>query len=173
MPKKSVKKYRGSSSCGGGFRKKRRGRGHRGGSGNAGWLKHKYISTIKSGRQIGKYGFTRPEEIKSKYRRLRNLEKTLKTLKEEGKIDNDVYSRLSSQPEINVGDLELLVDKLQGSDFVNEEGGKFTIDLAELGYEKLLGKGRISKPVSVKVDNATEKAIGKIEGAGGQLTANT
>lgn len=171
MPKKSVKKYRGSSSCGGGFRKKRRGRGHRGGSGNAGWLKHKYISTVKSGRRVGKYGFTRPEEVKSKYRRLRNLEMTLKALREEGKIDNGVYARLSSQPEINVGDLELLVDKLQGSEFISEEGGGFTIDLTELGYQKLLGKGSLSKSVNVKVDNATEKAIGKIEEAGGQLTS--
>lgn len=170
MPKKSVKKYRGSSSCGGGFRKKRRGRGHRGGSGNAGWLKHKYISTIKAGRQVGKYGFTRPELIKSKYRRLRNLELTLKALRDDGKIDNDVYARLSSQPEINVGDLELLIEMLQGSDFVSEEGGSFNVDLAELGYQKLLGKGRISKSVNVKVDNATEKAAGKIEEAGGQLT---
>ncbi|MFO7968472.1 MAG: uL15m family ribosomal protein [Archaeoglobaceae archaeon] len=171
MPKKSVKKYRGSGSCGGGFRKKRRGRGHRGGSGNAGWLKHKYISTIKSGKQIGKYGFTRPEIIKSKHRSLRELEMTLKALREEGKIDNDVYSRLTSQPELNVGDLELLVEKLQGSDFVSEEGGNFSIDLTELGYEKLLGKGRLSKPVNVKVDKATEKALGKIEEAGGQLTS--
>ncbi len=171
MPKKSVKKYRGSSSCGGGFRKKRRGRGHRGGSGNAGWLKHKYISTIKSGKQIGKYGFTRPEEVKSRYRRLRELKTTLRALREEGKIDNEVYARLSSQPEINIGDIELLVEKLQDSDFVSQEGGTFSIDLTELGYEKLLGKGRLSKPINVKVENATEKAIGKIEEAGGQLSS--
>lgn len=171
MPKKSVKKYRGSSSCGGGFRKKRRGRGHRGGSGNAGWLKQKYISTIKSGKQVGKYGFTTPEEVKEKHRRLRYLERTLKALKDEGKIDNEVYSRLSSQPEINIGDLELLVDKLKDSEFVSEESGKFTVDLKELGYQKLLGKGRISRAINVKVDNTTEKAVAKIEEAGGELIA--
>ncbi|MFP3908319.1 MAG: uL15m family ribosomal protein [Halobacteriota archaeon] len=171
MPKKSVKKYRGSSSCGGGFRKKRRGRGHRGGSGNAGWLKHKYISTIKSGRQIGKYGFTRPEIVKSKYRSLRNLELTLKALRDEGKIDSDVYSRLCSQPEINVGDLEFLLEKLEDSEFVSKEGGKFTVDLTGLGYQKLLGKGTVSRAFNVKVDNATQKAVAKIEEAGGELIA--
>lgn len=42
-------------------------------------------------------------------------------------------------------------------------------DLAEMGFNKLLGKGKISKAVTVKVKYASEQAIAKIEGAGGKV----
>ena len=47
MPKKKVKKFRGSRTFGWGSHKNRRGRGNRGGAGNAGVHKHKYIKFVK------------------------------------------------------------------------------------------------------------------------------
>lgn len=43
------------------------------------------------------------------------------------------------------------------------------IDLTEKGYDKLLGKGRISKGIEIKVRNASKIAIEKIESAGGKV----
>jgi large subunit ribosomal protein L15 len=42
------------------------------------------------------------------------------------------------------------------------------IDLSELGYDKLLGRGRISKPVTVKARFFSKLAIEKIERIGGK-----
>jgi large subunit ribosomal protein L15 len=167
MPKKRVKKHRGSGSCGGGSRKNRRGRGNRGGSGRAGAFKHEYLKTIKSGYEIGKYGFTRPEVVKEEYKYLKNFNKTLRALRDEGKIDAELYEYLNSKHEINVGDLEVLIEKL--GQFVSEEGNVYTIDLTKLGYKKLLGSGSVSKAINVRIEKATQKAITKIEEAGGKI----
>ena len=43
------------------------------------------------------------------------------------------------------------------------------IDLAKEGFNKLLGKGEISRPVKVKVEKCSKKAREKIEKAGGEI----
>jgi len=43
------------------------------------------------------------------------------------------------------------------------------IDLTNLGYDKLLGKGQINKKVTVKVESFSKSAKEKIEKAGGQI----
>jgi large subunit ribosomal protein L15 len=43
------------------------------------------------------------------------------------------------------------------------------VDLGALGYEKLLGKGNIEKPITVKVRACSEKAKEKIESVGGKV----
>ncbi len=43
------------------------------------------------------------------------------------------------------------------------------VNLAELGYNKLLCRGRIDKPVKVIVPEATQRAIEKIQAAGGEV----
>lgn len=58
---------------------------------------------------------------------------------------------------VNVGQLE---DMAAGAD---------SIDLTELGIDKLLGSGRISTALSVTVESASAKAIEKIEAAGGSI----
>lgn len=46
---------------------------------------------------------------------------------------------------------------------------KERVDLTSLGYDKLLGSGRIEHPIEVKVVFASKKAIEKIEKAGGKV----
>ncbi len=46
---------------------------------------------------------------------------------------------------------------------------KVLIDLEEMGYDKLLGEGKITIPVSVKVPSISETALRKIEEAGGEV----
>ena len=43
------------------------------------------------------------------------------------------------------------------------------VDLSEMGYDKLLGEGRITVPVSVKIDACSRIAQRKIEEKGGKI----
>lgn len=49
------------------------------------------------------------------------------------------------------------------------EDGKVTLDLNELGYEKLLGAGRVDAVVTIKVKKASKSAKEKITEAGGEV----
>lgn len=65
------------------------------------------------------------------------------------------YSRKKRPKTVNIGD----IDKMKEDD----------INLDKLGYGKLLGKGKISRPVTVIVDKASAKAMEKVEKAGGKV----
>jgi len=49
--------------------------------------------------------------------------------------------------------------------------GKKEIDVAALGFQKVLGKGEINRPLQVKADYFSKKAKEKIEKAGGKVVA--
>lgn len=66
------------------------------------------------------------------------------------------FSRKKKGDAINVGDLEKLSDK-------ND------INLSELGYDKLLGKGSVSRALVVTVASFSKQAKEKIEKAGGKI----
>ena len=57
---------------------------------------------------------------------------------------------------INLGKLDQLT---QGSE----------INLSEMGYTKLLGSGKISKPLTIQVASASKSAAEKVAEAGGKL----
>ncbi|NDB32399.1 MAG: 50S ribosomal protein L15 [Nitrososphaeria archaeon] len=50
-----------------------------------------------------------------------------------------------------------------------QEGGKKLLDLASLGYDKLLGGGQVKNAYSVKIGRYTESAAEKIKQAGGEV----
>ncbi|MEM3465335.1 MAG: uL15m family ribosomal protein [Candidatus Jordarchaeales archaeon] len=66
---------------------------------------------------------------------------------------------------INVGELDELYRRTCGQ---ASEGEK-TLDLAALGYSKLLGSGSVSRAYVVKVASFSEKARMKIEAKGGRI----
>ena len=172
MPKQKVKKYRGSRTCGGGSHKNRRGAGNRGGRGRAGVHKHKYIKFVKLAErglyQFGKSGFSRPKN-KGTEANLRKLKSKLKELKKSGKLDEHTYKFLSTKSELNVGDLNRIIDKLVEFGLAKKSGGKYIVDLGEIGYSKLLGSGKVSTPMEIKVRSATSRATTKVESAGGVI----
>jgi large subunit ribosomal protein L15 len=54
-----------------------------------------------------------------------------------------------------------------------EDAGKKTLDLVSLGYDKLLGGGKVKNAYTVKVNQLTASAQEKIKQAGGEvLTTN-
>jgi large subunit ribosomal protein L15 len=68
---------------------------------------------------------------------------------------------------INVGELEEIV--LKNPDKFEKEEDKFVVDVIELGYEKVLGKGKVTIPMIVKAVEVSEKAKEKIEAVGGEV----
>jgi len=70
---------------------------------------------------------------------------------------------------VNVGRLDELAEKSA----VENEKGKLFIDLESLGYNKLLGTGKITKPLSIKVSSCSKSAIEKVQQAGGQVLMET
>lgn len=65
---------------------------------------------------------------------------------------------------VNLKDLNQLMNYSKAT-----EDGKVTLDLNELGYEKLLGAGRVDAVVSIKVKKASKSAKEKITQAGGEV----
>lgn len=167
--KKKVKKFRGSRTHGKGRNDRNRGAGCRGGRGNAGRHKHKYIRFLKLAKmglyQFGKYGFTRPVEITQRYRSMRKLKRTLRSLN----LDDYTYRFLRSRQDLNVSDLDEILDKLVELGLAEKRDDTYFVDLGSLGYTKLLGGGTITKKVEVKVERATPKAVEKIESLGGKV----
>ena len=134
-----TRKFKGSRTHGRG-KKAGRGAGLRGGRGNAGLHKHKWMTTVKySPGHFGRHGFKRPQSV------------------------------VADKITMNLSDLELSLPKLAEDGFATEKDGEWTVDLTRLGIDKLLGSGRIGTAVAVRVAEASAKAKEKLEGAGGKL----
>jgi large subunit ribosomal protein L15 len=132
-------KFRGSRTHGRG-KKAGRGAGLRGGRGNAGLHKHKWLSIVKyDPDHFGHHGFKRPQSV------------------------------VGSKVTMNLSEVEQALPALSKDGFAEEKEGKWTVDLTKMGVDKLLGSGRISKPITVKVAEASASAEKKLKAAGGKL----
>jgi large subunit ribosomal protein L15 len=68
---------------------------------------------------------------------------------------------------VNVGRLDQMVERVPAQE------GKYFIDLGALGCGKLLGTGRVTKPLTVKVISCSKSASQKIKDAGGEVLGET
>ncbi len=73
------------------------------------------------------------------------------------------------QKAINIGDLDLGLDRLIEQGKAKQTDGKIEINLSEIGYTKLLGNGTITHPLRILVAQCSERASEKISQAGGQV----
>lgn len=137
--KKKIRKQRGSRTCGYGRVGQHRKGGQRGGRGNTGRKKHKWTHTVKyEPDYFGKKGFTRPPMFQ-----------------DEDKI-------------INIGDLNDFIPDLLERNIAQKEGKFITLNMEELGYDKVLAKGDIDFPVKISAKKFSKNAIKKINNAGGE-----
>lgn len=136
---RKINKMRGSRSIGGGCSKKRRGAGNKGGKGKAGLDKQHWTWTVKyDPNHFGKYGFKRPQKV------------------------------INKTSPVNISYLETHSDKLLDKGIATKEGNYIVINVTDLGYDKVLGKGKISKPLKIKSPKFSESAESKIQEAGGE-----
>jgi len=131
--------HRGSRTCGWGRVGQHRKSGSRGGFGRAGLHKHKWTWTVKYAPDyFGKHGFRCPTG--------------------RGEVKT-----------INLRQLSELVEELLAEGKLKPgENGKIEVDLSQLGFEKLLGEGRVTRPLLVKAEDFSEEAERKLAEAGGQ-----
>jgi len=137
---RKIRKMRGSRTVGGGCSKKRRGAGHRGGRGNAGLHKSKWTWTVKyDPEHFGKYGFKRPQR-----------------------------SILNFNP-VNLDYLDEKSEDLVKQGLAQKKDNAIEIDVTDLGYNKVLGKGRVNRLLIIKSPKFSSSAVWKIEEAGGEV----
>ena len=66
-----------------------------------------------------------------------------------------------------LGPLILLPEKQEKEGI--QDNRSISLNLNELGYEKILGEGEISIPVEIKVKSCSKSALEKIEKSGGKV----
>lgn len=133
------KKFRGKRTHGRGH-KAGRGAGLRGGRGNAGLHKHKYMHLVKyMPDHFGGHGFKRHPSL-TKRKKSINI--------------SEIGERLGEFLEMGIA---------------KEEKDMVTIDLSSMGVEKLLGRGYVGKKMTIIVPEASGKAVNKIVEAGGEV----
>jgi len=143
MSKEKTKKFRGSRTCGGGTHKNRRGGGSRGGRGDAGTCKHHFVRSMQRGLSFGKHGFKRPQ------------------------------STTSDATIVNIGEIDEAIEQLVTDGFAEKKGDAFHIDLGNIGIEKVLGSGKVTKPLFITASEFSSVAKQKIEEAKGQIVSQT
>ncbi|MDR2829709.1 MAG: 50S ribosomal protein L15 [Methanobrevibacter sp.] len=137
--KRKINKLRGSRSNGGGCTKKRRGAGNKGGKGKAGGKKHHWSWIVKfDPKHYGKHGFKR---------------------------NKTTVNRVIP---VNLNYLDEKSEKFLKNLKASKEGDSIVIDVTDLGYNKVLGNGKILKPLIIKSPSFSKSAEEKIQESGGE-----
>ena len=119
--------------------KKGRGAGLRGGRGNAGCHKTKRIMYERVGRVWGSHWFKRPQSV------------------------------VSANNSINLKTIEENAASWIAEGIATKKGKVVSVDLGEMGYDKLLGTGSTNQSYKITISAASAKAVEKIEAAGGEV----
>ncbi len=138
--KKDVKQ-RGSHTHGWGSKKKHRGSGNRGGKGMAGTGKRS--DAVK------------PSIWKTEYF---------------GKHGFVRKGRQKSPVPVNIEYLDENIGKLVSQNMAKQDKDTYVINIADLGFGKLLGKGKVAKKLVVTADYASAKAVEAVKAAGGEVS---
>jgi len=119
--------------------KKGRGAGLRGGRGNAGCHKTKRIMYERVGRVWGAHGFKRPQSV------------------------------VKANNSINLKAIEEKSGAWIAEGIATKKGKVVSVDLREMGYDKLLGTGSTTQSYKLTISAASAKAVEKVEAAGGEI----
>ena len=138
MPTNKRSKYRGSRTCGGGTHKNRRGAGNRGGRGRAGINAHHFVKWYK---EMGGPVF--------------------------GK-DGFFHNPATLVTTMDVGIIDQIMPSLIAQGIAKQEGDAVSINVADMGIEKVLGSGKVTKKINISAEAFSESAKEKIEKMGGK-----
>lgn len=137
--RKKDAKFRGSHTHGWGSKKKHRGSGNRGGKGMAGTGKR--ADTRKPSIWQGEYF---------------------------GK-HGFTHRGAVRHKAVNVEFIDQNIEKLVKLDLAKQQNGSFAINIAVLGFDKLLGKGKVSRKLVITADFASSRAVEAVKKAGGDV----
>ncbi len=140
--RRKFSRMRGTHTHGWGAKKKHRGAGNRGGRGMAGSGKradHKKPTILKlyGNEYFGRHGFRRPQKLLHKIR------------------------------SINLDNLQSKLNNYFEQKLVTKDKDFYVVDLEKLGYQKLLGGGKLNLKLKISAPYFSAVAIKKIEEKGG------
>jgi Ribosomal protein L15 len=72
---------------------------------------------------------------------------------------------------VNLDYLDDNAEKLVEQDLAQKEGDIIIIDVTQLGYDKVLGKGKLTKSLTIKAPHFSASAVAKIEDNGGEAVS--
>jgi large subunit ribosomal protein L15 len=138
--RKKDTKFRGSHTHGWGSKKKHRGAGNRGGKGMAG-----------TGKRADQ---KKPSIWKEEY------------------FGKHGFSRINAKDNkcVNVGFLDQNIEKIAKAGQAKQQDSSFAINISDLGFDKLLGSGKIKRKMIITADYASIGAIEAVKAAGGEVT---
>ena len=138
--RKKNERQRGSKTHGWGAKKKHRGKGHQGGAGMAG-----------TGKRADS---KKPSIWKERY------------FGKHGFVSKTPKVKINP---VNISFIEQHIDKFVSENLIKKEDGLYFVELEKLGFNKLLGDGRVSMKFKIKTDYASKSAIEKVKEAGGEV----
>ena len=71
---------------------------------------------------------------------------------------------------VNVETIDETVEMLASQKLAKAENGAYDIDLSQIGFDKLLGKGRVTRKLIIKVKYASARAVEVVKAAGGEVS---
>ena len=155
-------KMRGTNSHGWGHKKKHRGSGHRGGFGLAGTGARG--DSQKAGLMSGSAKFLR-KVAASKGIKVSDVKY--------GKsyFGKDGFKSLNNKKKevLSISYIEHNFDKLVEMGVIVKEKSDFVLDTTILNYDKILGKGKFSKKITIVCHEISQSAKQAIEAAGGKV----
>jgi large subunit ribosomal protein L15 len=140
--RKKFTRQRGSGVHGWGAKKKHRGGGSRGGRGNAGGGKRSWAKAPAQG------GWRKME------------------LGKHGFVNKNPVKIKA----VNLKFIDENLQKLVAQKLISEEKGVYIIELKKLGFNKVLGAGKLTKKFKITADYASKKALESVKKAGGEIT---
>jgi large subunit ribosomal protein L15 len=139
MPVNKRSKFRGSRTCGGGTHKNRRGAGNRGGRGRAGINAHHFV----------RYYLEMGGPVFGKHG-----------------FTNPASTHVKV---VDIGIIDQMIPGLIAQGLAREEGGSIIVNAAEIGIDKILGSGKVTRKMIISASSFSEQAKLKIEQSGGQV----
>lgn len=133
-------RQRGSKTHGWGAKKKHRGQGHRGGRGMAGTGK----------RADSKKPSIWKERYFGKY----------------GFVSKTPKPKINA---VNISFIEQHIGKFISNGLAKKENDFYSVELEKLGFNKLLGDGKVSNKFKITTQYASKSAVQKVKGAGGEV----
>ena len=138
--RKKNTRQRGHKTHGWGAKKKHRGQGNRGGRGMAG-----------TGKRADS---KKPSIWKEDY------------FGKHGFVSKTPKVKINA---VNISYLEEHLNNYLSSDLIKQENGFYYVELEKLGFNKLLGDGKVSMKFKIKAPYASKTAVEKVKEAGGEV----
>ena len=139
--RKKNTRQRGHKTHGWGAKKKHRGKGHHGGAGMAGTGKRADSKKPSIWKDLDYFG-------------------------KHGFISKTPKVKINA---VNISFIQQHLNKFLSKDLIAKEAEFYFVELKKLGFNKLLGDGRVSMKFKIKTPYASRIAVEKVKEAGGEV----